>query len=79
MQERLVAMVVTISASAAITLMDLLLSRYIQFLFFIFSKTLPILSSLNLLILLALTIFILPQTKAESDGYRSIMYRIADK
>ena len=36
MQERLVAMVVTISASAAITLMDLLLSRYIQFLFFIF-------------------------------------------
>ena len=40
MQERLVAMVVTISASAAITLMDLLLSRYIQFLFFIFSKTL---------------------------------------
>ena len=40
MQERLVAMVVTMSASAAITLMDLLLSRYIQFLFFIFSKTL---------------------------------------
>ena len=40
---------------------------------------LPILSSLNLLILLALTIFILPQTKAESDGYRSVMYRIADK
>lgn len=40
---------------------------------------LPILSSLNLLILLTLTIFILPQTKAESDGYRSIMYRIADK
>jgi hypothetical protein len=26
-----------------------------------------------------LTIFILPQTKAESDGYRSVMYRIADK
>ena len=46
---------------------------------FIRSCTLPILSSLNLLILLALTIFILPQTKAESDGYRSIMYRIADK
>ena len=23
--------------------------------------------------------FILPQIKAESDGYRSIMYRIADK
>ena len=44
-----------------------------------FSLFLPILSSLNLLILLALTIFILPQTKAESDGYRSIMYRIADK
>lgn len=40
MQERFVAMVVTMSASAAITLMDLLLSRYIQFLFFIFSKTL---------------------------------------
>ena len=40
LQERFVAMVVTISASAAITLMDLLLSRYIQFLFFIFSKTL---------------------------------------
>ena len=39
----------------------------------------PILSILNLLILLALTIFILPQTKAESDGYRSVMYRIADK
>ena len=42
-------------------------------------RKLPILSSLNLLILLALTIFILPQTKAESDGYRSVMYRIADK
>lgn len=42
-------------------------------------QNLPILSSLNLLILLALTIFILPQTKAEGDGYRSIMYRIADK
>ena len=40
---------------------------------------LPILSSLNLLILLALTIFIYLKTKAESDGYRSIMYRIADK
>ena len=43
------------------------------------TRSLPILSSLNLLILLALTIFILPQTKAEGDGYRSIMYRIADK
>lgn len=40
---------------------------------------LPILSIPNLLILLALTFFILPQTKAESDGYRSIMYRIVDK
>ena len=40
---------------------------------------LPILLSLNLLILLALTIFIYLKTKAESDGYRSIMYRIADK
>ena len=40
---------------------------------------LPILSSLNLLILLALTIFIYLKTRAESDGYRSIMYRIADK
>ena len=40
---------------------------------------LPILSSLNLLILLALTIFIYLKTRAESDRYRSIWYRIADK
>lgn len=40
---------------------------------------LPILSSLNLLILLALTIFIYLKNRAWSDGYRSIMYRIADK
>ena len=39
---------------------------------------LPILSNLNLLILQDLTIFIYLKTKAESDGYRSIMYRIAD-
>ena len=39
---------------------------------------LPILSSLNLLILLALTIFIYLKTRAGSDGYRSILYRIAD-
>ena len=37
-----------------------------------------LLSSLNLLILPALTIFIYLKTKAESDGYRSILYRIAD-
>lgn len=40
---------------------------------------LPILSSPNLLILLALTIFIYLKARAESDGYRSIMYRIVDK
>ena len=40
---------------------------------------LPILSSPNLLILLALTILIYLKTRAESDGYRSIMYRIVDK
>ena len=40
---------------------------------------LPILSSLNLLILLDLTIFIYLKNRAVSDGYRSIMYRIADK
>ena len=40
---------------------------------------LPILSSLNLLILLALTIFIYLKNRAGSDGYRSIMYRIVDK
>lgn len=33
---------------------------------------LPILSIPNLLILLALTFFILPQTKAESDGYKTL-------
>ena len=40
---------------------------------------LPILSSPKSLILLALTIFIYLKTKAESDGYRSILYRTADK
>ena len=43
------------------------------------SDKLPILSSLNPLILPTLTIFIYLKTKAKSDGYRSIMYRIADK
>lgn len=43
------------------------------------SYNLPILSSLNPLILPALTIFIYLKTKAKSDGYLSIMYRIADK
>ena len=45
---------------------------------FTFDIALPILSSLNLLILLALTIFIYLKTRAGSDGYRSILYRIAD-
>jgi len=42
-------------------------------------KNLPILSSLNLLILQALTIFIYLKNRAGSDGYRCIMYRTADK
>ena len=39
---------------------------------------LPILSSLNLLILLALTYFIYLENRAGSDEYRSIWYRIDD-
>ncbi len=46
---------------------------------YLFQTFLPILSSPKSLILLALTIFIYLKTKAESDGYRSILYRIADK
>ena len=41
-------------------------------------KLLPILSSLNLLILLALTYFIYLENRAGSDEYRSIWYRIDD-